>query len=82
MSHRRRQVNRTENSYPQWCVVRYLANFETIVLAQFASRTAAEAHVQFLSRAKPTEFYHVIFDEALTMVYLNQSRKNVRSQDS
>lgn len=82
MSHRRRRVNRTENSYPHWCIVRYLANFQTIILARFASRTAAEAHVQFLSRAKPTESYDVIFDESLTIVYLNHSRKNVKYQDS
>ncbi len=65
-----------------WCVVRYLLNFQSIVLAKFSSRAEAEAHLRFLKRARPNVFYEVIFtDEFLTINNSKRSGKNVKNQN-
>jgi hypothetical protein len=50
---------------PFWCVVRRCSNAQNTVIAQFSSRTEAEAHLQFLARMSPDATYNVVFDFGL-----------------
>lgn len=47
---------------PSWCVVRRLPNSQYSMIAQFDSRTAAEEHLQFLTKMAPDITYDVVFD--------------------
>lgn len=61
-------LNCNEPSWGCWSVVRYLLDFQSIVLAQFSSRAEAEAHLRFLKRARPDACYEVVFTEEETNV--------------
>lgn len=52
-------------SPPFWCVVRRRSNAQNAVIAQFSSRTEAEAHLQFLAKMSPASTYDVVFDFGL-----------------
>lgn len=67
-------LNRNEPSCGCWCVVRYLLDFQSIVLAQFSSRAEAEAHLRFLKRARPTASYEVVFTESVATSGLMRSK--------
>lgn len=73
--------NPNEQSHHQWCVVRHLSNFQSIVLTYFSSRAEAEARVRFLNRAHPTAFYEVVFNESIAPNSSVQSRKDAENQD-
>lgn len=74
-------LNRNEHSPHLWCVVRHLSNFQSMVVAQFASRAEAEARVRFLNRARTTACYEVVFDESITTRDRTRSRKDFGYQD-
>lgn len=74
-------LNRNEPSRQLWCVVRHLSNFQSMVVAQFASRAEAEARVQFLNRTRTTACYEVVFDESMTTSSRTRSRKDFGYQD-
>lgn len=77
-----RRASFERNELLCWCVVRYLLNFQSIVLAKFSSRAEAEVHLRFLKRAKPNVSYEVIFmDEYLTINDSKCSGRNVRNQN-
>jgi hypothetical protein len=70
-----------EGSYQHWSVVRRLPDFQSIVLAQFSSRTDAKAHLQFLKRVRPNAFYDIVFDQSVTLSYFTGRKKDVKHQD-
>jgi len=74
-------LNRNERSRHLWCVVSHLSNFQSMVVAQFASRAEAEARVQFLNRARATACYEVVFDESMTTSSRTRSRKDFEDRD-
>lgn len=48
-----------------WCVVRFLPDARSIVVARFRRRSDAEAHQRILRQILPTATYSIVFDSAI-----------------
>lgn len=54
-----------------WCVVRFLPDARSIVVARFRRRNDAEAHQRILRQILPTATYRIVFDGAISKPDLN-----------
>jgi hypothetical protein len=54
-------MNYRDQLHP-WCIVRFLPESKTTVVARFRRRIDAEAHLKLLSQLTPSATYRVVFE--------------------